>query len=201
MFMLLFLSLSDLVVQSRRGTRHILIHLTIICFLPPYLFRRPNRSYGYTSTPTGSCDVQSIAKPTSANIVLQFFALGDFPYDEEATTMVSGGNDAKCGTSNSDSNSPSIADTCSHNGVNFPCTSGCTYEGQEYFCWKDTIIPWMNMTNPSRPSSATWVSEAKTAFSIHVGDFLKGNGSGNSGRCNPDSFASRRELFAGMYRA
>ena len=137
--------------------------------------------------------MQSIAKPTLANIVLQFFATGDLPYDEEATTIVSGGNDAKCGTSNSDS--PSIADTCSHNGVNFACAAGCTYQGQEYFCWKDTIIPWMN--NPSRPSSDTWVSEAKPAFSIHVGDFLKGNGSGNSGRCNPDSFASRRELFAG----
>ena len=159
-----------------------------------------DHSYGYTTVSTGSCysGKASIASPTSSNVVLQFFALGDFPYDEESTTTVTG-SDSKCGTSNSDA--PKNADQCEYppNSENvFACTKGCTYEGQEYSCWKDTIIPWMN--DSSRTSSSTWVTEAKPAFSVHVGDFLKGNGSGNSGRCNPDSFASRRELFAGMYQ-
>lgn len=173
------------------------IYLSLLNFFSLIIYKQNLRSYRYDDTGTGRCGIQSDAIPTSSNIVLQFFALGDFPYDEESTTTASGVNKAKCGTDNSD-DSPENADTCTYGGRSFKCTSECTYEGQEYACWRDDIIPWMK--NPERTSSSSWVTAAKPAFSVHVGDFLKGNGSGNSGRCNPDSFASRQALFAGEYQ-
>ena len=70
-----------------------------------------------------------------------------------------------------------------------------SYEGREYACWRDRLIPWMN--GESIPNYAQVPENANVPFAIHVGDFLKGRSNGDTGRCNPDSFESRLELFNG----
>ena len=116
---------------------------------------------------------------------------------EEFTTCTSG-TCSKCGTSNK--KRPKNEDVCRWPPTGpvfteFQCTEGCTYEGSEYSCWRDRLFPWMNgqyiPNNMQRPENAN------IPFAIHVGDFLKGRGSGDSGRCNPDSFESRLNLFSG----
>jgi len=51
------------------------------------------------------------------------------------------------------------------------------------------------MNGESIPNYVQVPENANVPFAIHVGDFLKGRASGNTGRCNPDSFESRLQLF------
>ena len=69
-----------------------------------------------------------------------------------------------------------------------PIDNTCTYEGEDYNCLKDVILPWMQ--------GQTEAGEAD--FSVHVGDIIKGNGDGGNRRCQDSSFTSRKNLFSGV---
>ena len=134
-------------------------------------------------------------------MVIKFWAFGDFPYDEEASPgnersccQESGGlvgctagqgtcNANDCGTSPDQTNN-----ACTFGGTSFGCAPGCVFEGREYDCWRDTIVPYMNAN----------AQDSVASFGLFTGDFIKGNGGGDSGFCNPDSFASRKALFDQM---
>ena len=67
-----------------------------------------------------------------------------------------------------------------------PIDNTCTYEGEDYNCLKDIILPWMQ--------GQTEAGEAD--FSVHVGDIIKGNGDGGNRRCQDSSFTSRKNLIS-----
>ena len=167
----------------------------------------PAQTYSYT-TNNADCNVRvtdGVNGPPiiehEDNVVIKFWAFGDFPYDQEASPGneraccdESGGlvgctagqdtcNANDCGTVPDQSNN-----ACSFGGTSFRCAPGCVFEGREYDCWRDTIVPYMNAN----------AQDSVASFAFFTGDFIKGDDGGNSGFCNPDSFASRRALFDQM---
>ena len=122
--------------------------------------------------------------PDKSNVVVQFFAFGDTPYDDSCsscnTCIVNGIPQANCNIYTctvSDSNIGSL-----------PINNTCTYEGTQFNCLKNTILPYMK--------SKTLAKEA--AFSVHVGDLIKGKADGNNRRCQNSSFTSRKNLFSAL---
>ncbi len=84
------------------------------------------------------------------------------------------------------------ADTCKECAVEnknmkkmkYPNT--CTFEGEDFECLKESIIPFMNSRMDLGDGS----------FQVHLGDILKGtNEAANSRRCTEASFDSRAKLF------
>ena len=111
-------------------------------------------------------------------MALQFFAFGDTPYDDISNTCIENGIHVEdcalytCTVSNSDLDS-------------LPVNNTCTYKGLHFACLKNSILPYMQ--------AQTEMGEA--AFSVHVGDILKGRPSGGNTRCQDSSFTSRKNLF------
>ena len=135
------------------------------------------------------------------NVVIKFWAFGDMPYDQEASSgnkrsccQESGGlvgcvaNQDTCDSKDCGTDPDLTNNACSFGGTSFRCAPGCVFEGREYDCWRKTIVPYMNAN----------AQDSVASFGFFAGDFLKGNGGGDSGFCNPDSFASRRALFDSM---
>ena len=114
--------------------------------------------------------------PRSDNTVLQFFAMGDSPYDQSANTCI-----AKDGSPQQ----PCTRYDCTR-ANNLPDENTCTYEGTEYKCIKSNIIPYINDK----------LASGEAAFVVHVGDFIKGNKSAPNKRCSDASFESRKTLFS-----
>ena len=84
------------------------------------------------------------------------------------------------------------AATCKECAVNnnemkkLSISNTCTFEGEDYKCLKESIIPYVNRK----------MEEGDGAFQIHVGDILKGDNSNSlSRRCTEASFNSRANLF------
>lgn len=138
--------------------------------------------YEYTNTGTscqigGGNNIQGPAPlPGKGNVVVDFWVFGDSPYDYLVTTCLDGnGNPStckNCAVENSKMN-------------NLPIDNTCTFEGTDYKCLKENIIPYMNRK----------LEAGDGAFQVHVGDILKGNESGGSRRCTEASFGSRAKLF------
>ncbi len=142
--------------------------------------------YDYTNTGT-SCNIGGVAGggdniqgpaplPDKRNVAVDFWAFGDSPYDFLVNTCLdSNGNPStckNCAVKNSQMNKLPISNTC-------------TFEGADYKCLRENIIPFMNRK----------MEGGDGAFQIHVGDILKGNESGSSRRCTQASFDSRVKLF------
>lgn len=74
-------------------------------------------------------------EPTESSIVLKFFSIGDTPYDEDADTCLDAndnvGNMTACPSDYSCPDEPGADLTLGR----------CTYEGDDYECLKNTIIP------------------------------------------------------------
>jgi len=138
--------------------------------------------YEYANTGTscqigGGNNIQGPAPlPGKGNVVVDFWVFGDSPYDYLVTTCLDGnGNPStckNCAVENSKMN-------------NLPIDNTCTFEGTDYKCLKENIIPYMNRK----------MEAGDGAFQVHVGDILKGNESGGSRRCTEASFGSRAKLF------
>lgn len=137
--------------------------------------------YQYTRSETSICSNDGERNwqgptPRSDNTVLQFFALGDAPYDEDANTCIG---------ENGSPQDPCVRYDCSR--VNrLPIDNTCTYEGSEFSCIKNNIIPYINDK----------INSGDSAFVLHIGDIIKGRNSGNNKRCSNASFESRRKLFS-----
>jgi hypothetical protein len=108
--------------------------------------------------------------PVSSNTVLQFVAFGDSPYDANANTCI--GKDGQ-------PQNPCKRYNCTKNEVQSGNT--CTYEGPEYQCVKESIIPYINRK----------IANGGAAFALHVGDIIKGGG-----KCSEASFESGKALFS-----
>jgi hypothetical protein len=137
--------------------------------------------YEYTSTGTqcsrtttgGGNNVQGPAPlADKKNVVVDFWVWGDTPYDYLVDTCLDG-------TCNYCSKENSKIDE-----MPFPNT--CTFEGDDFNCVKDKIIPFINDK----------MAGGDGAFQVHLGDILKGTqGAANSHRCTEASFNSRKKLF------
>lgn len=117
-------------------------------------------------------------------MALQFFAFGDTPYDDDCDT---------CNTCIE--NGAQVDDctlyTCTIDNLNIsslPVNNTCTYEGTDFTCLQESILPYMQ--------AQTELGEAE--FSVHVGDIIKGNGDGGNTRCQDSSFTSRENLFSAL---
>ena len=113
--------------------------------------------------------------PRSNDTVLQFFAFGDVPYDDNANTCIGEDGLPQIPCTRYDCTTPRL----------LPRENKCTYEGSEYKCLKDNIIPYMNDK----------VAVGNVAFALHVGDIIKGDKFASNKRCNEASFESRKTLF------
>ena len=138
--------------------------------------------YEYTDTGTtcsagGDANVQGPAPlADKRNVVVDFWVYGDTPYDYLVNTCLD------------DNGNPSTCDHCAKSNSDMdemPYPNTCTFEGEDYKCVRDSIIPFMNSK----------MDGGDGAFQVHLGDILKGIPSGNSRRCTPASFASRANLF------
>ena len=88
--------------------------------------------------------------PDDSNLVVKFFALGDTPYDGLAKSCIVNGESIK----------PCPLYNC-QKPSELPLDNTCTWEGSDFACVQDTIIPYMK-------------SQAETAaFAMHIGDFVK----------------------------
>jgi len=120
--------------------------------------------------------------PDKSNVALQFFAFGDTPYDYACS---------KCNTCIGEDGTKEDDCTrfdCILSNItmdDLPVENTCTYEGVDYACVRDSIIPYMN----SR------IAVGDAAFILHAGDILKGGNVGESKRCTVHSFNSRKDLF------
>ena len=91
-----------------------------------------------------------------SNVALQFFAYGDSPYDSscDACNTCIGEDGAK-------------EDFCSRFDCTVPTSqlpadNTCTFEGPEFNCVKDVLIPYMNRK----------IEAGDAAFMAHTGDFI-----------------------------
>ncbi|KAK1737802.1 hypothetical protein QTG54_011574 [Skeletonema marinoi] len=111
------------------------------------------------------------------NVVVDFWTFGDSPYDFMVDTCLDNNGKAstckECAVKNSDMKK-------------LPYPNTCTFEGDDFKCLKESIIPFMNRK----------MDEGDGAFQVHLGDILKGtNSAANSRRCTEASFDSRAKLF------
>ncbi len=138
--------------------------------------------YEYTDT-GNSCSIgggNNVQGPLpladKRNVVVDFWAFADSPYDFMVDTCLDkNGNDStckECAVNNSDMKK-------------LPYPNTCTFEGEDFECLKDSIIPYMNRK----------MNGGDGAFQVHVGDILKGTPDGKSRRCTEASFGSRAKLF------
>lgn len=136
--------------------------------------------YAYHRSETSKCSTDNESNwqgpnRSSDNTVMKFFAFGDVPYDDDANTCI--GEDGV------------PQEPCTR----YNCTklrklqrdNTCTYEGSEYRCLKDNIIPYMNGK----------FADGDAAFALHVGDIIKGDKFASNKRCSDASFESRQNLF------
>eukprot|EP00986_Skeletonema_menzelii_P003468 scaffold1052_cov115-Skeletonema_menzelii.AAC.1 len=139
--------------------------------------------YEYTNTGKscsigGGDNVQGPAPlPDKRNVMLDFWAWGDSPYDYMVDTCLD------------ENENLSTCNECKkENGDidEMPYPNTCTFEGADFKCVKESIIPFMNGK----------MDQGDGAFQVHLGDILKGtNAAANSRRCTPASFDSRAKLF------
>jgi hypothetical protein len=139
--------------------------------------------YEYTDTGK-SCSIgggNNVQGPTpladKSNVVVEFWAWGDSPYDFLVDTCLDKNGD------------PSTCKDCAKKNSEIdeiPWPNTCTFEGDDFKCVKDSIIPFMNRK----------MNNGVGAFQVHLGDILKGtNSAANSRRCTTASFDSRAKLF------
>lgn len=144
-----------------------------------------NDPTGYEYTDTGkSCSIgggNNVQGPTplsdKSNVVVEFWAWGDSPYDFMVDTCLDENGD------------PSTCKGCAKKNSEIdkiPWPNTCTFEGDDFKCVKDSIIPFTNRK----------MNDGDGAFQVHLGDILKGtNSAANSRRCTTASFDSRAKLF------
>lgn len=156
------------------------------CYMPPTQAPTPYSNntvpppyYRYTgNNPIGDEDFDcgNIRGPApfqnGSNIVIQFLAFGDTPYD---------GQDETCIDNTGSKINPCLDYSCR----NPPYPNNCTYEGLEYQCVKDAIIPYMKTRNDT------------AAFAVHIGDILDGAYNTPNNKCSASAYESRRDLFSG----
>lgn len=140
-----------------------------------------------TKCPLAGRDDNNIQGPPplddKSDVALHFFAFGDTPYDDDCDT---------CNTciENGQPVSECSLYTCTVDNTDLdslPINNTCTFEGDEYACLKNYILPWMQ--------AQTVAGEAE--FSVHIGDIMKGqSGIGGNRRCQDSSFTSRKNLFS-----
>eukprot|EP01083_Nonionella_stella_P024110 66678_1 len=117
------------------------------------------------------------------NVALQFFAFGDTPYDascSDCNTCIAANGTVEQDCSRFDCILKNITIS------KLPADNTCTYEGPEYECVRDNLIPYMNEQ----------IDAGEASFIAHAGDIIKGTGLGGNLRCTPYSFASRKNLFS-----
>ena len=88
-----------------------------------------------------------------SNVALKFFAFGDTPDDSTINTCI--GNDGS-----KENNCTRF--NCVGSQSELPPNNTCTYEGPEYACIRDTLIPYMNAK----------IDAEDAAFMSHVGDLI-----------------------------
>ena len=172
----------------------------------------PVQDYTY-DLDNDDCDVRVIDGNTGNpiiehedNVVIKFWAFGDMLYDEEASPgnneraccqerpneglVNCRGDQGTCVASNCGETPTQTNLACSFDNTDFRCAPGCVFEGREFDCWRNTIIPYMNNST----------QDSEVSFAFFTGDFLKGNSDvdSDSGFCNVDSFASRYFFFKEM---
>jgi len=114
----------------------------------------PPSYYKYTSG-SRSCSWQG-PEPldNKSNVALQFWTFGDVPYDGS-----SDGN--TCLSSSGSKQDPCKRYNCVNND-SLPRGNTCTYEGEDYECVKEQIIPYINAA----------IDDGNGAFAAHYGDIL-----------------------------
>ena len=143
--------------------------------------------YGYNLDESSKCDGDGATNwqgpapyADKSNTVVQFFAWGDAPYDSDSNTCI-----AEDGVTKESECTRFDCTVRNKHMESLPVDNTCTYEGYEYHCIKDKLIPYMNAKMDGGDAS----------FSVHVGDIIKGAGIGGNRRCTVSSFTSRRDLF------
>jgi len=121
--------------------------------------------------------------PDKSNVALQFFTFGDTPYDHQCDTCNTcigedGSKEADCTRFDCILKNITMDD--------LPLNNTCTYEGPDYNCVQNSIIPFMNSV----------ISAGDAAFILHAGDIMKGGDVAESKRCTSYNFNSRKDLFA-----
>ena len=95
-----------------------------------------------------------------SNVALQFFAYGDTPYDSGSgisNTCIAADNVTK------EANCTQFDCILKHiTMTQLPVDYTCTYEGAEYACNRDNLIPYMNSE----------IAAGEAAFTVHTGDIL-----------------------------
>jgi len=117
-----------------------------------------------------------------SNVALQFFAFGDTPYDNQCSDCNT------CYAEDGTKEDDCTRFDCILKNItmdDLPLDNTCTYEGKDYMCVKESIIPYMN----SR------MDAGDAAFVLHAGDILKGGNVGESKRCTSYAYNSRKDLF------
>ena len=111
--------------------------------------------YVYTGSNDGSLpgcgDFQGPAPfDDRSNIVIQFLAFGDTPYDGSAISCINAEGQVE---------KPCTLYDCTKDP---PYPNTCTYEGSDFRCLRDHTLPYMKGLSTT------------AAFAVHIGDFLKG---------------------------
>lgn len=143
--------------------------------------------YKYTNSTT-KCTGANVIQQTNingpqplsdkTNVAIQFFAFGDTPYDSHSNTCIdaNGQKEEDC----------TAWDCTASSTSNLPADNTCTFEGREYECVRDSLLPYMNGR----------MEGGDAAFVAHTGDFIRGSGPASNTRCTSYSFESRKNLFS-----
>jgi len=129
-----------------------------------------------------------------SNVALQLFAFADTPYDSKSGC-------ASCNTCIAEDGITKEEDCTRFDCIlanstlsELPDDNTCTFEGKDYECVEETLIPYMN----------SQIAAGDAALILHAGDILGGAKplipggmkTGLNTRCQSHSFGSRRELFS-----
>ena len=88
-----------------------------------------------------------------SDVAVQFFAYGDTPYDSHINTCI--------GDDGNKENDCTRFD-CTASTSKLPSDNTCTYEGPEFACVRDSLIPFMNSK----------IDAGDAAFMAHTGDII-----------------------------
>eukprot|EP00581_Thalassiosira_minuscula_P014206 CAMPEP_0183721870 /NCGR_PEP_ID=MMETSP0737-20130205/13999_1 /TAXON_ID=385413 /ORGANISM="Thalassiosira miniscula, Strain CCMP1093" /LENGTH=488 /DNA_ID=CAMNT_0025951933 /DNA_START=886 /DNA_END=2352 /DNA_ORIENTATION=+ len=143
----------------------------------------PTSYYEYTND-GDECSWQGPAPfEDKSNVAVQFFSLGDTPYDSGCR---------RCNTCLDEVTGDALASCpyydCTLKKIDMdqlPVNNTCTYEGTQYKCNKNNLIPDMNRI----------IDAGDAAFVVHAGDIIKGDRFASNRRCQEHSLASRRQLY------
>ena len=160
---------------------------------PSYSPTQFTRTYSYANTGTSKCDGNGSSNyqgpaplADKSDVAIQFFAFGDTPYDDSCNIC----NTCLAEDGSKEDDCSRFTCTVSNNNMDtLEIDNTCTYEGNDYICLRDNILPYMN----------TGTNNGDAAFSAHVGDIIKGkNELGSNRRCTEAAFTSRKDLFGNL---